>query len=360
MNLFKIVQKKTDKSNRKNRPYRDVGTVLLFVFLLPYVISFLWGHVGEETEKVFGSSEKEGSLIDKKYDVILEGDWGSRTLSMQEYLIRKLKIVMGEEGASYELEALKAQAVLLRTQLWALFSNAGVDLNSETSVTIQDDISMYNTEVHSKYSVDSDNIQNKSATISEGTSESLYEKAVCETDGIYLSYDNQPVKAAFFPLSNGYTRDASQVWENISYPYLVSVECSKDIMSGDYQSQVIVSKDEYCRIVEKIYGDDETIKNKLNNEWDDMEFTYDTAGYVIEVKFAKASCSGERFRSEFGLNSASFQAEWNEDEVIFHVKGMGHGFGMSQYGANERAISGESFEQILKYYFFQTELAKIE
>lgn len=359
MNLFKIVRKKTDRSNCKNRPYRDVGTVLLFVFLLPYVISFLWGHVGEETDKVFGSNEKERSLIDTKYEVILEGNWGSRTLSMQEYLIRKLEIVMGEEGASYELEALKAQAVLLRTQLWMLFLNNSLDLNSETSVTIRDDISMYNTEPYSK-SVDTDNTQDKPDTISDSTAESLYEKAVYETDGIFLAYDNKPIKAAFFPLSNGHTRDASQVWEDISYPYLVSVECDKDIMSGDYQSQVVVSKDEYCSVIEKIYGDGEEVKNKLNNEWDDAEFTYDTAGYVIEVKFAGASCSGERFRSEVGLNSASFQAEWNEDEVIFHVKGMGHGFGMSQYGANERAVSGESFEQILKYYFFQTELAKIE
>lgn len=360
MNLFKIVQKKTDRSNCKNRPYRDVGTVLLFVFLLPYVISCLWGHVGEETEKVFGSSEKEGSRIDTKYEVILEGEWGSRTLSMQEYLIHKLEIVMGDESTSYELEALKAQAVLLRTQLWMLFLNNSLDLKSETSVTIRDDISMYNAGSYSKYSMGSDNAQDKSDTISDSTDESLYEKAVYETDGIILAYDNKPVKAAFFPLSNGYTRDASQVWENISYPYLVSVECGKDIMSEDYQSQVIVSRDEYCRFIEKIYGDDETVKNKLNNEWNDMEFTYDTAGYVIEVKFAGASCSGERFRNEFGLNSASFQAEWNEDEIIFHVKGMGHGFGMSQYGANERAVSGESFEQILKYYFFQTELAKIE
>ena len=360
MNLFKIVQKKTDRSNCNNRLYRDVGAVLLFVFLLPYVISCLWGHVAEETEKVFGGDEKEGSQIDKKYEIILESNWGSRTLSMQEYLIRKLEIVMEDGSTSYELEALKAQAVLLRTQLWTIFSNDGPDLNSETSVTIQDDISMYNTEVHSKYSVSFDNIQNKSDALSEDTSETLYEKAVYETDGIYLAYDNQPVKAAFFPLSNGHTRDASQAWENISYPYLVSVECNKDIMSGDYQSQVVISKDEYCRGIEKIYGDGEEVKNELNNEWTNMEFTYDTAGYVIEVKFAGALCSGEKFRNEFGLNSASFQAEWNEDEVIFHVKGMGHGFGMSQYGANERAVSGESFEQILKYYFFQTELAKIE
>ncbi len=358
MNLFKIVQKKTDRSNGKNRPYRDVGTVLLFVFLLPYVISCLWGHVGEETEKVFGSSEKEENQIDKKYEVILEGDWGSRTLSMQEYLIRKLEIVMEDGEASYELEALKAQAVLLRTQLWTFFSNDGSGLDSKTSITIQDDISIY--DFRGKYSVDSDTIRDKSDIISDDSAESLYEKAVYETDGIYLAYDNKPIKAAFFPLSNGHTRDASQVWENISYPYLVSVECDKDIMSADYQSQVVVSKDEYCNIVEKIFGDGEAVKNKLNNEWSDMEFTYDTAGYVIEVKFAGASCSGERFRNEFGLNSACFQTEWNEDKVIFHVKGMGHGFGMSQYGANERAVSGESFEQILKYYFFQTELAKIE
>lgn len=71
-------------------------------------------------------------------------------------------------------------------------------------------------------------------------------------------------------------------------------------------------------------------------------------------------CSGETFREAFQLNSASFRAEWGEDAVTFQVKGVGHGFGMSQYGADRKAAEGDTFDEILKHYFFQAELLKIE
>lgn len=355
MNLFKIVQKKTDKSNRKSSPYKDAVTVLLFVFLLPYVMSCLWGDIGEEAEKISSRAGKgETAYIDENYAVTLSGNWGITKMSMQEYLVRKLEIVMGEgeEGESaYEFEALKAQAVLLRTELWELLHDA------DDAVAIQDDVTMYG---------------RAGLAAGEEEEETVYEKAVHETDGIFLAYGDKPIKAAFFPVSNGYTRAASEVWGDMSYPYLASVECGKDITSKDYQSRVSVSREEYARIVQGIFGG-ETAKNMQDSEYNSeaannmqdsayggVEFTYDSAGYVTAAELDGNSCSGEAFRNAFGLNSSCFHVEWKEDKAVFHVKGLGHGFGMSQYGANERAVSGETFEQILKYYFFQTELAKIE
>lgn len=341
MNLFKIVRKKTDKGKGKSSPVRDACTLLLFVFLLPYVISCLWGNVGEEIESVSGRGKnKEAVWIDEKYEINLAGSWGVRKMSLQEYLIRKLEVVMGEENdgdVSYEPETLKAQSVLLRTEIWELL------LSGDEGITIHDDAVMYDI--------------NKRLYSASGEAETMYEKAVKETDGICLSYDGKPVKAAFFPVSSGKTRDASENWKNVSYPYLVSVECSQDILSKNYQSQVSVSVKEYMRIIRDIWdmGEEENAESA-----EGAEFIYDSAGYVAQVCFDGYSCSGETFRNAFGLNSASFQTEWKDDEVVFHVKGMGHGFGMSQYDADKKAASGENFEQILKYYFFQTELAKIE
>lgn len=339
MNLFKIVRKRTDKSISKSNPYRDVGTVLLFVFLLPYVISCLWGHVGEEIDNLTERKNEKTDWIDERYEIALSGNWGIRKMSLHEYLIRKLEIVLGqdEEDITYELETLKAQAILLRTELWELIlNNNGRD--NDDNIIIQDDTVMYG-------------IKEKST---------LCEQAVENTDGIYLAYENRPVKAAFFPVSNGHTRSASEVWGSISYPYLVSVECNQDILADDYQTQVIVSKDEYCRIILKLCVNEETSDIEPDNVWGNVEFSFDSAGYVVDANVDGYSLSGETFRTAFGLNSACFNAEWKDDEVIFHVTGVGHGFGMSQYGANERAVSGETFDQILKYYFFNTELAKIE
>lgn len=335
MNLFRIVQKRTNKSKREDSPYRDVSAMLLFVFLLPYVISCLWGHIGEETETFFEEAE-EKDWIDRRYEVSLSESWGIRRMSMQEYLIRKLEIIMPQEGGSdmqYEIEALKAQAVLLRTELWRLFVLSG------DSVVIQDDVTMYN--------------QNETISADEKT---LYEKAVRETDGIFLAYDGQPVKAAFFPVSSGQTRNAKEVWENSEYPYLISVECSQDIQADNYQSHTSVSKEEYCRLVQELFE----VEGTVQEMWTAPEFTYDSAGYVIAADFHGHTCSGETFRNKFGLNSACFQMQWMDKSVVFHVKGVGHGFGMSQYGANRKAVSGENFDQILEEYFFNTELAKIE
>ena len=230
------------------------------------------------------------------------------------------------------MEALKAKAVLLRTQVWEMYLADG-------DVVLQDDTFFYH--VGNNYNQEE---------------EALYEAAVCETDGICLSYDGKPVKAAYFPVSNGRTRNAAEVVQNGSYPYLVSVECRQDILAKNFQSRVSFSKEEYCRLVKQGFPID------IENEeiWKRLELTYDSTEYVIEAAVNGLSCNGEIFRDMFGLSSSCFYAEWDDESVTFFVRGVGHGLGMSQYGANERAISGETFDEILENYFFQAELVKIE
>ncbi|MCM1386227.1 MAG: SpoIID/LytB domain-containing protein [Bacillus sp. (in: Bacteria)] len=338
MNLFRIVLKRTNKRKYESSPLRDALTILLFVFLLPYVISCLWGHVGKETTLLFIQDEE---WIDTMYEVRLFGEWGSKRMNMQEYLIWKLKLVMPcdeEDGMAikYEEEALKAQAVLLRTQLWENYRKGD---GNENTLTLQDDAFFHYGE--NRYSRET---------------ETLYKNAVCKTDGVYLSYGKEPIKAAYFPVSNGRTRNASEIMYGESYPYLVSVECGQDILAKDYQSRVSMEKEKYCSLVGTLFSIEDT-----NEEvWGRLELTYDSAEYVKEASVNGHACSGEIFRSALGLASSSFYVEWGEREVVFFVKGVGHGLGMSQYDANERAVSGETFDEILANYFFQAELVKIE
>lgn len=104
-------------SNKTNR--RDALSFLLFVFLLPYVCASLWGHVGEETAKLKGEVRK-GQQEERMVEAALS--WGVWELPMEEYLTYLLFLVMPEEG---EQEALKAQAVLLRTELAARYRERG-------------------------------------------------------------------------------------------------------------------------------------------------------------------------------------------------------------------------------------------
>lgn len=341
MSLFRIVLKRTNKRKYDKSPCRDVLTVLLFVFLLPYVISWLWGHIGEESYILFGYEKEEEEWIDTEYEVRLWGEWGNKRMSMQEYLIQKLKIVMpcdDETETVYETEALKAQAVLLRTQVWELYLADKDNLEGNT-VSFQDDAFFYCI----------DNYYMKEE-------EARYREAVCETDGVYLSYEGHPIKAAYFPVSNGQTRNAAEIAQNENYPYLVGTECRQDILAKEFQSHVNFSKTQYCELVKQIFQ----IEDAEEEVWNRLSLTYDSAGYVKEVEVNGHLCNGEVFRSAFGLHSSCFEVKWDEEGVTFYVKGVGHGLGMSQYDANQRALDGDTFDEILANYFFQAELVKIE
>lgn len=338
MNIFRIVPKRTDKRNYGDSPHRDVIMLLLFVFLLPYVTAYLWGHIGEETE-VFYREEEEREWADRRYEVAISGNWGKKKMTMQEYLIRKLYLVMPEEeeGEPWEPEALKAQAVLLRTELWMLI--LAREPSEEGPLVIQEEAFLYPEE---------------SPDITE--EDTPYRTAVLETDGIFLSYEGTPVKAAFFPVSNGRTRNAAESLQSDKYPYLAGTECGQDILAQQYQSQVVLEKKEYCESVKTLFA----VEGTEEELWNGITFAYDSAGYVTEAVYKDCRCSGETFRDALHLNSASFRAERGEEEVIFYVKGVGHGFGMSQYGACRKAADGDTFDKILMDYFFQAELLKIE
>lgn len=308
----------------------------MFVFLLPYVCASLWGHVGEETEKL---RQREGVPQAQEaagYEILVKYDWGVWALPLEEYLVYKLSAVMPQE---YEKEALKAQAVLLRTEV--------VEALREEDT--------------------------KSLQISGGGMERWYEtdtgseaylpwrQAVEETAGLYLCCEGEPIQASYFKLSNGQTRDAAEVWDTDTRPYLTGISCVQDKAARDYSSTVKVSRTNYVR----------TLQARLTGNFSQQEILegaavfYDSAGYVTKVSFSAENketqeIDGEEFRYLFDLPSASFEMEQEKTQVIFRVTGVGHGFGMSQYGANCMALNGETYDQILAEFFFRTELAKFE
>ncbi len=308
----------------------------MFVFLLPYVCASLWGHVGEETEKL---RQREGVPQAQEaagYEILVKYDWGVWALPLEEYLVYKLSTVMPQE---YEKEALKAQAVLLRTEV--------VEALREEDT--------------------------KSLQISGGGMERWYEtdtgseaylpwrQAVEETAGLYLCCEGEPIQASYFKLSNGQTRDAAEVWDTDTRPYLTGISCVQDKAARDYSSIVKVSRTNYVR----------TLQARLTGNFSQQEIlegaavSYDSAGYVTKVSFSAENketqeIDGEEFRYLFDLPSASFEMEQEKTQVIFRVTGVGHGFGMSQYGANCMALNGETYDQILAEFFFRTELAKFE
>lgn len=325
----RIVLKRTNK--------RDAAGFLLFVFLLPYVCACLWGHVGVEKDALRAGKYREQADETEEFRILADMKWGVWELSPEEYLVYKLESVMPE---NYEKEALKAQAVLLRTEIIRAWQEQGDD----------------------RLRVSGDGLEKWYET-NNGSDTNLtpYTEAVEETKGLYLCYQGEPIQASYFKISNGRTRDAGKVWKTEKFPYLTSISCEQDKSAQEYRSEVTVSKTDYLQEISSHIGEEYSSQEL----WEGMRFIYDETGYVTNVSFyvekeEVGQMDGEAFRYLFALPSASFETELTDTQIIFHVTGVGHGFGMSQYGANCKAINGESYNDILKEFFFGTELAKIE
>ena len=84
----------------------------------------------------------------------------------------------------------------------------------------------------------------------------------------------------------------------------------------------------------------------------------DDSGYVKFFAYQDEWVQGEEFRYEYGLASSDFQISEDERNIIFEVKGIGHGFGMSQFGANEMAKDGKTYPEILEYFFQDVTMTK--
>lgn len=309
----------------------------MFVFLLPYVCACLWGHIGVEKDILEQNVQQEKADNSAEYMVQANMGWGVWKIPMEEYLIYKLESVIPED---YEKEALKAQAVLLRTEMVQVLKEEGTE--------------------HLQVSGDGlDKWYKSDKAAQEGLDP--YREAVEETRGMYLSYQGEPIQASYFKLSNGQTRNAGTVVESEKCPYLTSIECAQDKAASNYSSEVSVAKANY------LYEIKPHIEQGYSMEdiWEGIHLTYDDAGYVTSVSFSAGEdeigqIDGETFRHMFNLPSASFEIRQEETQVLFHVTGIGHGFGMSQYSANCKALNGETYDQILKEFFLGTELAKIE
>ncbi len=57
----------------------------------------------------------------------------------------------------------------------------------------------------------------------------------------------------------------------------------------------------------------------------------------------------------YDWNSSAFSFQEVDGEIRVMTKGLGHGLGLSLYGANELAKEGFSYKDILKYFYSEIE-----
>ncbi len=165
-----------------------------------------------------------------------------------------------------------------------------------------------------------------------------WEKAVEETKGKILTVDGEIKPAPYHQISGGRTRDGAEVFHSEEYAYLRSVDSSGDKNSPDYLNSTYFSLQQMPKALEVMERD--------------------SAGYVMSLRTDKNILEGEAFRTGMGLASANFTLQKLDGEYRFLCKGKGHGLGFSQYGGNELAKEGKTWEEILKVYFPAMEIEK--
>ncbi len=181
---------------------------------------------------------------------------------------------------------------------------------------------------------------------------------VRDTKGMYLTYEGIPINAPYFAVSAGATRNGNEVLGSKDYGYLKSVVCGRDFTSEDYVHSERVNKEIFLERLREFRPD--TVWEEGVSIEKAFPITRDRAGYVLEIGMGEDAISGELFRTAFMLNSSCFELREEGGYVVIKTKGVGHGLGLCQYGANEAAKKGSDFIDILNYFFSEIVIEKTE
>ena len=243
-------------------------------------------------------------------------------IDLNEYVIG---VVAAEMPALFEMEALKAQAVVARTfALYQMEHKGFVTLTDQAYITPQDMKEKWQEDYNKYYS--------------------KIKSAVDATGNICIRYNHELIKSYYFAVSNGSTEDSMNVFGE-SYDYLIPVESPLDINTTKYLSEVVVDLDNF--------------KNILGvDNLDDIHTVKDTQNYVKTLVINNHQFTGIEIRKLFDLKSASFDLELKDNQIICTCYGYGHGVGMSQYGANELAKIGYTYQDIINHYYQNVEISE--
>ena len=285
------------------------------------------------TDNVINKEKEETTKVEERQDnntyINLQRKDGSiQKIELEEYVVG---VVGAEMPALFNVEALKAQAIIART--YTLKANQkGKTLRDNESNQSYKSIS----ELRSTWGGNYDTYYNK------------VKQAVDSTKGMVLTYNGNYIEAVYHSTSNGVTESSVNVWGNY-YPYLVSVSSQYDNLNVSFVKNIEISYQE--------------LSNKLGfeiNKETIIELIGKTSGNRVEsVKIGEQVYKGIDFRNILGLRSADFDIEYTDTGIIFTTRGYGHGVGMSQYGANGMAKNGYSYEAILKHYYPGVGLSKM-
>ena len=270
---------------------------------------------------------------------VLTAEGAVEEMTMADYL---WSVVAAEMPASFEPEALRAQAVTARTYTaWKMAAGEAKHPDADVCTDIG---------CCQAY------ITREDAAASWGAGAAAYaakiEAAVSATGGVIMTYEGQPIQAVFFSSADARTEDAVAVWGN-AVPYLVGVDSPEGENVPNYHSEARFTAQEFRTLFLQSYPGADL--SGAPADWF-RERTLTASGRVASLDVGGITVKGTVLRSLLGLRSTSFTVEAGADTVVFHVTGYGHGVGMSQYGANALAAQGRTWREILSWYYTGVEI----
>lgn len=285
----------------------------------------------EESRPTEYTGESDAESI-KTIQVLTED--GLKDLGLEEYLVGVLLL---EIPGDFHMEAQKAQAVVART--YALRTTQFKEKHENSAICTDPGCCQ--------------GYRNPEEYLLAGGSEervTLARKAVDETKGWILTYDGMPIDATYFSCSGGKTEDALAVW-GVDIPYLQSVSSpGEDAVHNDDTVEFTLESFQEA-LGQNLWG--------APNRWFGQA-TYTRGGGVESMIIGGKLYSGTTLRTLLGLRSTAFSVSVSGDAILITTKGFGHRVGMSQYGAQAMALSGDRYTEILAHYYPGTKIDKVD
>lgn len=242
-------------------------------------------------------------------------------------------VLAGEMYNNFELEALKAQAILARTYALDFIKNK---TSKYEGADISNDIN--EAQAYDRESIN-DNIR----------------KAVSETKGKVVLKNGELIKAWFHANSGGVTTTASN---GLSYKETENftksvVSPENDENSKNYSWGVVFKKTEILEALRELGKSTDSCSNFYISEKDE-------SGRAKTIHIGDVDVSANEFRLKIGSTKMKSTLITNikvyANTIYIEGRGYGHGVGMSQWGANVLANQGKSAEEIINYYFKDVEI----
>lgn len=328
----------------RRKKVQDLLAVLFFLLLLPYTCSVLSGVVQEDAVETISMSKQDSY-------VLWERDNGVWQIPLEEFLVGALAANMPEE---YRDETLKAQAVILRSICMREIEDSGTLKKSDSQLEC---------------------LEEEARRILWGEdfeeNETRFREAVNATDKIVLTFDGEVVSPPYFRLSAGKTRSMAEILgmddgaasagggqeqESVGAvwgQWCRSVECPHDLEAEEFLQETRLDRDEF---IKKLAAEGMVLPKSGAK----IVLTRDSAGYVLFVRCEDDRMEGERFRKLFELASSCFYLKEEDGKIILQTKGIGHGLGFDQYGADLLAAEGKDYIEILDIFFSGLSLEKME